>query len=155
MQLGFPFQEFLPEVRVYYYFQIGMYLSLLYSISSDTKRKDYAEARSANFCMQIQLAADGHPSRGDDSADEFLVVVRCLHGDADDVLSHCSQGYWRIGTLVLIIHDVSDIFLEAAKSMKYLRVCPHTDIHPFPYLLSRSIRICVTRCLWSLQWCLA
>ena len=34
----------------------------------------------------------------------------------------CSQGYWRIGSLVLIIHDISDIFLEGAKTLKYLKV---------------------------------
>ena len=50
MQLGLGFQEFPVEVRVYYYFQIGMYLSLVYSISSDTKHKDFAEVR---FCMHF------------------------------------------------------------------------------------------------------
>ena len=80
MQLGLGFQEFPVEVRVYYYFQIGMYLSLLYSISSDTKRKDFAEV---GFCMHfgenwMHLAhgsADGDPPRRDNPADVLLLVV--------------------------------------------------------------------------------
>ena len=47
-QLGMPFQQFPVEVRVYYYVQVGRYMSLLYSLSSDTKRKDFTEVFKAS-----------------------------------------------------------------------------------------------------------
>ncbi len=36
-------------------------------------------------------------------------------------------GQMRVGTLVLIVHDVSDIFLEGAKCFNYLRFTRTTD----------------------------
>jgi hypothetical protein len=38
-----PFQAFDLDARAYYYVQIGMYMSLLFSISQDNKRKDFTE----------------------------------------------------------------------------------------------------------------
>jgi ceramide synthetase len=31
--------------------------------------------------------------------------------------------YWRVGTLVMVVHDVADIALEAGKSLNYSGTC--------------------------------
>jgi ceramide synthetase len=31
--------------------------------------------------------------------------------------------YWRVGTLVMVVHDVADIALEAGKSLNYSGRC--------------------------------
>jgi hypothetical protein len=63
-----------------------------------------------------------HPPHCDDCADGVLVVVCCACCVLSITETRCSQGYQRIGTLVLLVHDVSDSFLEAAKCCKYMKV---------------------------------
>ena len=41
-----PYQPFTLDIRVYYYMHMGMYLSLLITISRDHKRKDFTEVLS-------------------------------------------------------------------------------------------------------------
>lgn len=94
--LGFGFQECAPEIRYYYYFEIGMYLSLLFSLSTDTKRKDFVEMTCHHIVTILLMTFSW------------------------------SQGYFRIGTLILLVHDFADIFLELAKTalyLKYQNVC--------------------------------
>jgi hypothetical protein len=78
LQLGIPFQQFPVEVRVYYYFQIGMYISLMYSLTSDTKRKDFTEVvedPSTRNMSDTLFCLGDDPPRRDDTVDIFLVVV--------------------------------------------------------------------------------
>lgn len=74
----------------YYTVELGLYISLLVSQSTDVKRKDFVEM----FVHHIVTIS--------------LIVM----------------SWWanmvRIGTMVLLYHDVSDIFLEVAKLYNYL-----------------------------------
>ena len=77
-QYGVPFQPFPVEVRMYYYVQIGMYLSLLFSISTDTKRKDFTEVYYeivSSVHVSLITLSDVDPSRCDDPADVVFMVV--------------------------------------------------------------------------------
>jgi len=84
--LGLGSQPFPDDVRIYYYVQLGMYVSLLAFIARDNERKDYWE-QVIHHLVTISLMG-------------FSYV----------------QGYYRIGSLVLLVHDFADVFLEAAKA---------------------------------------
>uniref|UniRef100_A0A7M4FI60 Ceramide synthase 3 n=1 Tax=Crocodylus porosus TaxID=8502 RepID=A0A7M4FI60_CROPO len=81
----------LPSQYWYYMVEISFYCSLLCTLGMDNKRKDFIAH------VIHHLAAIG------------------LMG-----FSWCAN-YLRIGTLVLIIHDIADFWLEAAKMFNYAR----------------------------------
>ncbi|XP_068109372.1 ceramide synthase 2 isoform X2 [Hyperolius riggenbachi] len=86
---GFPKQTMLPSQYWYYMIELGFYWSLLFRVAFDVKRKDFKE--------------------------------QIVHHVATIVLisfSWCAN-YIRVGTLVLVIHDASDFFLESAKMFNY------------------------------------
>lgn len=70
---------------------LSFYWSLLFSMFEDTKRKDFWEMLAHHFVTIILL-----------------------------VLSWTCN-LVRAGSLVLVIHDCADIFLESAKMMKYIK----------------------------------
>lgn len=82
-------QQVTMDIKIYYWLSLGHYLHLLVAQFFDVKRKDFIE-------MFIH----------------HIVTVALL-----------SLSYWinyvRIGTLVLLVHDVADIFLEFAKVFNY------------------------------------
>ncbi|CAG13076.1 unnamed protein product, partial [Tetraodon nigroviridis] len=80
---GFPKQSMLPSQYWYYILEMGFYVSLLLSLSVDVKRKDFKE--------------------------------QVIHHTATLTLLSFSwiSNYIRIGTLVMAVHDCSDILLEA------------------------------------------
>nr|NP_001087214.1 transcription factor protein [Ciona intestinalis]BAE06528.1 transcription factor protein [Ciona intestinalis] len=83
-------QQSLPTWLYYYYMlEAGFYLSLLFTIAEDVKRKDFP----------IQVIH--HVST------LFLIIFSYM----------CN--FVRVGSLVLAVHDVSDIFLEFGKSILY------------------------------------
>ncbi|XP_048352544.1 ceramide synthase 4 [Sphaerodactylus townsendi] len=93
---GYPQQPLVPSIFAYYMLQLSFYFSLVITLPFDVKRKDFKE--------QIVHHA----------ATIFLISF-----------SYCAN-YIRIGTLVMIIHDTSDIFLEPTKMFNYLkwhRIC--------------------------------
>nr|XP_056700637.1 ceramide synthase 4-like [Euleptes europaea] len=93
---GYPQQPLLPSIFAYYMLQLSFYCSLVITLPFDVKRKDFKE--------QIVHHA----------ATIFLISF-----------SYCAN-YLRIGTLVMIIHDASDCFLEPTKIFNYLkwrRIC--------------------------------
>ncbi|KAI1889723.1 hypothetical protein AGOR_G00165880 [Albula goreensis] len=88
---GFPKQSMLESQYWYYVLEMSFYGSLLFSVAFDIKRKDFKEQIIHHFATLTLLA-----------------------------FSWCAN-YIRIGTLVMIIHDASDVLLESAKLFNYAK----------------------------------
>nr|XP_033781564.1 ceramide synthase 2 [Geotrypetes seraphini] len=86
---GFPKQTMLPSQYWYYMVELGFYWSLLFSVASDVKRKDFKE----------QII-------------HHMATVTLIS------FSWCAN-YIRVGTLVMAVHDASDYLLELAKMFNY------------------------------------
>ncbi|CAL8247273.1 unnamed protein product [Lota lota] len=86
---GFPVLTLLPSQYWYYMIELGFYVALLFSVASDVKRKDFKEQ------IIHHLATIG-----------LLCFSWCVN-------------YIRAGTLVMLLHDSSDYFLESAKMFNY------------------------------------
>ncbi|XP_058521359.1 ceramide synthase 3 [Ochotona princeps] len=86
---GYPKQPLLPSQYWYYTLELGFYLSLLFSLGSDVKRKDFL-AHVIHHLAAISLMS----------------------------FSWCAN-YVRSGTLVMFVHDVADVWLESAKMFSY------------------------------------
>ncbi|XP_072041936.1 ceramide synthase 6-like [Amphiura filiformis] len=89
---NFPFHSLTTPIYNYYVIEASFYLSLMLSIFTDVRRKDFI----ANLVHHISTL----------SLLGFSWVCN----------------FTRIGCLVLIIHDASDIFLETAKMANYAKV---------------------------------
>ncbi|CAL8148045.1 unnamed protein product [Orchesella dallaii] len=87
----FPHHGVPDDVWWYYVFGAGFYLSLLITQAFDAKRKDFWQM-FVHHLTTISLMG-------------FSWVCNFI----------------RIGTLILIIHDCADVFLEAAKMCKYAK----------------------------------
>uniref|UniRef100_A0A3P9I8S9 Ceramide synthase 3b n=1 Tax=Oryzias latipes TaxID=8090 RepID=A0A3P9I8S9_ORYLA len=87
----FPKQSMLPSQYWYYHLEMGFYLSLLLSLTFDVKRKDFKEQVIHHIATMTLLS--------------FSWV----------------SNYIRIGTLVMVVHDSSDILLEGAKVFNYAK----------------------------------
>lgn len=73
----------------YYMMELGFYLSLVFSIASDVKRKDFKE-QIVHHVATIMLIS-------------FSWVVNYIRG----------------GTLIMLVHDASDYLMESAKMFNY------------------------------------
>ncbi|XP_028812584.1 ceramide synthase 2 isoform X2 [Denticeps clupeoides] len=89
--VGYPKQSMLNSQYWYYVLEMSFYWSLLFSITFDVKRKDFNEQIIHHLATLTLLA-----------------------------FSWCAN-YIRIGTLVLLTHDASDILLESAKLFNYAK----------------------------------
>ncbi|XP_041859257.1 ceramide synthase 5-like [Melanotaenia boesemani] len=88
---NYPFQPLSPGQYTYYIAELAFYLSLMLSQFTDIKRKDF--------------------------------IIMLVHHLATILLITFSYGnnMLRAGTLVMCVHDASDIFLEAAKLANYAK----------------------------------
>ncbi|XP_034032459.1 ceramide synthase 2 [Thalassophryne amazonica] len=87
----FPKQSMLPSQYWYYLLEMGFYLSLVFRLTFDVKRKDFKE-----------------------QVIHHVATVTLL------TFSWISN-YIRIGTLVMAIHDSADVLLEAGKVLNYAK----------------------------------
>lgn len=87
---GWPNQQLKPSIKLIYMCQCGFYI---YSISAlltwETRRKDFAVMMSHHVVTVILIS--------------YSYITR----------------FFRIGSIILALHDASDVFLEAAKVFKY------------------------------------
>ncbi|XP_053356529.1 ceramide synthase 2 [Clarias gariepinus] len=88
---GFPRQTLLDSQYWYYMIEMSFYSSLLFSVAVDVKRKDFKEQLVHHWATLILLS-----------------------------FSWCAN-YIRIGTLVMLVHDAADVFLELGKMFNYAR----------------------------------
>lgn len=86
---GFPTMTLLPSQYWYYMTELGFYSSLLVSVASDVKRKDFREQIIHHVATILLIS-----------------------------FSWCVN-YIRAGTLIMLLHDTSDYFLESAKMFNY------------------------------------
>uniref|UniRef100_A0A3P9IFT2 Ceramide synthase 4a n=1 Tax=Oryzias latipes TaxID=8090 RepID=A0A3P9IFT2_ORYLA len=127
---GYPKQAVASAHYWYYMLEMGFYLSLLLSVSVDVKRKDFKEQVIHHI------------------ATLFLIGF-----------SYCAN-YVRVGTLVMLVHDSSDILLESAKMLHYAvwtRTCDSLFVvFALVFLVSRLVvfpcRVIHTTLLVSLDF---
>lgn len=95
--VGWPFEHHMPrEIFWYYIIQMSFYLSLIFSLYFDVKRKDFLEMAIHHVATVLLL-----------------------------FLSYCNN-FYRMGCLVLLLHDPCDVILQVVKMAKYLkcqRIC--------------------------------
>ncbi|XP_029010538.1 ceramide synthase 2 [Betta splendens] len=89
--VGFPKQSMLSSQYWYYLLEMGFYLSLIFSLAFDVKRKDFKEQVIHHIATLTLLS--------------FSWI----------------SNYIRIGTIVMAIHDSADILLECAKVFNYAK----------------------------------
>uniref|UniRef100_A0A3P8V4P2 Ceramide synthase 3a n=1 Tax=Cynoglossus semilaevis TaxID=244447 RepID=A0A3P8V4P2_CYNSE len=87
----FPKQSMLESQYWYYMLEMSFYGSLLFSITFDVKRKDFKEQIIHHLATLVLLS-----------------------------FSWCVN-YIRVGTLVMLVHDASDVLLESAKLFNYAK----------------------------------
>ncbi|XP_074522900.1 ceramide synthase 2 [Halichoeres trimaculatus] len=88
---GFPKQTMLESQYWYYILEMSFYGSLLFSVAFDVKRKDFKEQIIHHLATLVLLS-----------------------------FSWCVN-YIRVGTLVMLVHDASDVLLESAKLFNYAK----------------------------------
>uniref|UniRef100_A0A8C5NHK6 Ceramide synthase 2-like n=1 Tax=Gouania willdenowi TaxID=441366 RepID=A0A8C5NHK6_GOUWI len=86
---GYPKQLVARPHYWYYMLEMAFYLSLLFSVSVDVKRKDFKEQVVHHIATILLIG-----------------------------FSYCAN-YVRVGTLVMLLHDSSDVLLESAKMLHY------------------------------------
>ncbi|KAK1651312.1 hypothetical protein QYE76_069117 [Lolium multiflorum] len=87
---GWPSQPIPSSLRLFYMCQCGFYIYSIFAlIAWETRRKDFAVMMSHHVVTSVLIGY------------AFLT------------------GFFRIGTIILALHDASDVFLETAKLCKY------------------------------------
>jgi ceramide synthetase len=110
--INYPFHPFSVFFRIYYIFEVSFYIhQAIILFFFDYKRKDYYELVT-----------------------HHLVTIALI--GISFILRH-----FRIGLVILLIHDASDIFLYLAKIFHYLQRVKHTDLtfgtFAFVFLITR------------------
>ncbi|XP_010461810.1 PREDICTED: LAG1 longevity assurance homolog 2-like [Camelina sativa] len=87
---GWPNQELMSSLELFYMCQCGFYVySVAALLAWETRRKDFAVMMSHHIITIILIGSS------------YVV------------------GFFRIGSIILAIHDASDVFMESAKIFKY------------------------------------
>ena len=111
--IGFPYQELDFEIYFLYMIQLSFYCTLALSIMTDIKRKDFNEQIIHHFATITLLS--------------FSYMAN----------------FYRVGSLVLIINDCSDIILEFAKLTVYCQKQKVADslftIFAVVFLITRNV----------------
>ena len=95
----FPYQNMEPWIKNYYWAELSVYGSLSLSVAViDIRRKDFVEQILHHIVTMFLLT-----------------------------FSYCAN-FFRIGTLVMVLHDSSDVFLELAKLFVYMKKSILADI---------------------------
>ncbi|XP_050388406.1 ceramide synthase 6 [Patella vulgata] len=87
---GWPYHHVTNDIFWYYAIEAGFYVSLLISVFSDVRRKDFWEMVVHHLCTLGLM------------------------------FTSYSGSLLRVGALVLVVHDAVDYWLEAAKLFKYI-----------------------------------
>ncbi|XP_017265042.1 ceramide synthase 5 [Kryptolebias marmoratus] len=95
---NYPFQPLSPGQYNYYVAELAFYWSLMFSQFTDIKRKDF-------FIMFVHHLAT-------------ILLITFSYGN----------NMLRAGTLVMCVHDASDVFLEAAKLANYAKYQKLCDV---------------------------
>jgi len=91
--VGWPDIPMSPSFKLYYFTQLAFYIhSFIAHVTIEVRRKDFIQ-------MLVHHVASG-----------FLIAYSYYHS------------VFRIGGVLLVLHDINDIFLEAAKMGNYLKV---------------------------------
>ncbi|KRY76616.1 Ceramide synthase 5 [Trichinella pseudospiralis] len=109
---GYPYQPVDPEIRWYYLIELSFYWALMFSQFVDVVRKDFW----VNFIHHI------------------TTILLLSFSWADNFV--------RIGTLVLVIHDAADFWMETAKMARY---CKKNRLCNMLFVIFTAVW-CVTRC---------
>ncbi|KAI6175895.1 TRAM LAG1 CLN8-like proteiny domain containing protein [Aphelenchoides bicaudatus] len=112
--VGYPRHQIEPDVWFYYMVECGFYIGLLFCSIFDTRRSDFWEMNLHHLITFSLLS--------------FSWTVNFV----------------RVGTLILISHDISDIFLELAKLFRYNRKYPFMAntafvVFMFSWIITRLI----------------
>jgi hypothetical protein len=91
---GWPYQSIPQETYQYYALELGVYVHLVLYMAIDIKRSDFMET-----CIHHLVTL-------------FLIFFSWV------------MGFVRVGTLVMLVHDISDIPLETAKVVNYCKYNP-------------------------------
>lgn len=89
--LNYPYQNLTLDVWFYYMFSLAFYWSVCFSQFFDVKRKDFWQMFTHHIATIMLMSIS------------FVI------------------GIYRIGSLVIIVHDCSDMFLEIMKMAKYVK----------------------------------
>lgn len=81
----------IDEIYYYYLIEIGFYLSLIISLFVDVKRKDFWQM-VVHHIVTVMLTTFSY-----------------------------NAGFFRIGCVIILLHDLADIFLESAKVLNYAK----------------------------------
>eukprot|EP00057_Strongylocentrotus_purpuratus_P018132 XP_011672606.1 PREDICTED: ceramide synthase 5 [Strongylocentrotus purpuratus] len=85
----FPFHPVTTEIYNYYMIEMSFYLSLILSLFTDVRRKDFVQQLIHHFTTIFLMGFSW------------------------------TCNFTRVGCIVLVTHDVADIFLETGKMFKY------------------------------------
>ncbi|KAG6518645.1 hypothetical protein ZIOFF_022125 [Zingiber officinale] len=92
---GWPNQELKSSLMLFYMCQCGFYIySIVALIAWETRRKDFSIMMSHHIITSILIG--------------YSYITRCA-----------VIWFFRIGTIILALHDTSDVFMESAKLFKY------------------------------------
>jgi len=90
MWIGWPLQPFKPQYKLYYLMELTFYFHCIIALTFEKRRKDF-----------------------------YLNVIHHLSTFMLVGMSYWVR-YFRVGLLILIVHNISDVFLYLSKSMHYI-----------------------------------